>query len=45
MNITVKLMGAIDVIAAILLIITFPVIWVQIIAWLLLLKGIMSLLS
>jgi uncharacterized membrane protein YkgB len=41
----VKIMGAIDIIAAILLIFNFPDLWIQIIGWALVIKGGISVLS
>jgi uncharacterized membrane protein HdeD (DUF308 family) len=41
----VKIMGAIDIIAAAIIIMNFPSIWTQIIGWALVIKGAISLLS
>jgi len=41
----IKLLGAIDVIAAVLIITTFPELWAQVIGWALAIKGLISLLS
>jgi hypothetical protein len=45
MDVLVKIMGAIDAVAAILLMVNFSDIWIQIIAWALAIKGFISLLS
>lgn len=45
MDILVKIMGAVDIIAAILIITNFPSLWAQIIGWVLVIKGAISLLS
>ena len=41
----VKMMGAIDIIAAIMIITNFQPIWAQVIGWALVIKGAISLLS
>jgi hypothetical protein len=45
MDILVKIMGAVDLIAAALIILSFPELWTQIIGWALVIKGAISLLS
>lgn len=45
MDVLVKIMGAVDVIAAVIILMNYPAIWTQIIGWILVIKGAISLLS
>lgn len=45
MDILVKIMGVIDVIAAAIIILNYPALWTQVIGWALGIKGAISLLS
>ncbi|MEM7813816.1 MAG: hypothetical protein QW548_02880 [Candidatus Aenigmatarchaeota archaeon] len=45
MNVMIKILGAIDLIGALLIIASFSALWAQIIGWALAIKGLISLLS